>query len=142
MGGPGGGMMPGMGGMGGGGRPQPTTEHERKAARLMDLIITAVEPSSWQDTGGFGTISEYEGLIVVNHNARTHKKIENVLSMLRQSAGLPENGVMPGGGMMGGMGSGMMSPGGLPSIFGGDNSAPPASTFPGAGGGSPPRSSN
>ena len=133
-----GGMMPGMGGMGGGmgprSRPAPTTDHERKAARLMDLIITAVEPNSWQDTGGFGTISEYEGLIVVNHNPRTHKKIENVLSMLRQSAGLPENGVMPGGSMMmGGMESGMMggfggpagggaAPSGIPTLT--PNSSP------------------
>jgi hypothetical protein len=107
----------GMGGLGGRSRPKPTTEHERRADRLMDLIITAVEPASWEGTGGFGTISEYEGLIVVNHNARTHKKIENVLSMLRQAAGMPENGVMPGmGGMrMGGMGAAMegsMMPGG------------------------------
>ena len=96
-------ITPRMGGSGmGRSRPEPQTDHDRKAARLMDLIITAVEPNSWQDTGGFGTISEYEGLIVVNHNPRTHKKIESVLSMLRQSAGLPENGVMPMGmpGMM------------------------------------------
>jgi hypothetical protein len=107
-------MMPGAGMGGGRSRPQPKTDHERRAARLMDLITTAVDPGTWQDTGGFGTISEYEGLIVVNHNARTHKKIENVLSMLRQSAGMPENAVMPGmgHGMMGGMGGAMMGAGG------------------------------
>jgi hypothetical protein len=131
---------------GGSSRPEPTTDHERRAARLMDLIITAVDPGSWQDTGGFGTISEYEGLIVVNHNARTHKKIEHVLSMLRQSAGMPENGVMPGmgRGMMGGMGSGMMgAPSGIPGIFGGGGIPAPAGTAPGgAGGGVPPRSAN
>ncbi len=108
-------MMPGMGGMGGGmgrSRPEPTTDHERRAARLMDLIVTAVDPGSWQDTGGFGTISEYEGLIVVNHNARTHKKIDHVLSMLRQAAGMPENGMPPGMGMgMMGMSGDMMGMG-------------------------------
>ncbi|HUE69966.1 MAG TPA: permease prefix domain 1-containing protein [Pirellulaceae bacterium] len=132
MGGPG--MMPGGGGMGGRSRPQPTTDHERKAARLMDLIITAVEPNSWQDTGGFGTISEYEGLIVVNHNARTHKKIENVLSMLRQAAGMPEGHAMPGmGGMMDGMmGSGMGGSGSGPAF--GRGAVPRG---PDAGGGEP-----
>lgn len=101
-----GGMIPGMGGMAmgmGGGRPEPTTDHERRAARLMNLITTAVDPQSWQEMGGFGTISEYEGLIVVNHSARTHKKIENVLTMLRESAGLP---VPPRGGPVAGMGAG------------------------------------
>ena len=64
----------------------------------MHLITTAVKPDSWQDMGGFGTISEYKGLIVINHNARTHKEVENVLKMLREAAGLPESG--PVGGMM------------------------------------------
>lgn len=125
-----GGGMPGMGGgmaMGGGGmmasKPEPQTDHERRAARLMNLITTAVDPGTWQDTGGFGTISEYEGLIVVNHNARTHKKIENVLSMLRQAAGMPMGPSMAGmGGMMGGMGgmgSGMMMGGGGGGFGGG-----------------------
>ena len=104
-------MMPGgaggMGGMmGGGGGMQPAapmSEEEQRAARLMSLITTAVKPDSWQDMGGYGTISEYKGLIVINHNARTHKEVENVLTMLREAAGLPVGG-MPGG---------MMMPGGL-----------------------------
>lgn len=104
-------------------KPEPQTDHERRAARLMNLITTAVDPGTWQDTGGFGTISEYEGLIVVNHNARTHKKIENVLSMLRQAAGMPMGPSMAGmGGMMGGMGgmgSGMMMGGGGGGFGGG-----------------------
>ena len=159
------GMMPGMGGgmgamMGGGmggmamgmgaGRPEPKTDHERRAARLMDLITTAVDPQTWQQMGGFGTISEYEGLIVVNHSARTHKKIENVLTMLRESAGLPvpprggpvagmgAGGGMrmegfPGGGFGGGFGAG--GGGGFPGGFGGGagggaSSAPPAPRSP------------
>lgn len=120
-----GGMMPGMGGGGMGGmssRPAPTTDHERRAARLMDLITTAVDPASWQNTGGFGTISEYEGMIVVSHNPRTHKKIDNVLTMLRQSAGLPQMPQMSRMGGMGDMGGGMgaMMEGGA---FGGRSSS-------------------
>lgn len=110
----GGGM--GGGGMGGGsgGPAAPRTDEEIRAERLMLLITTAVKPDSWQDMGGFGTISEYKGLIVINHNARTHKEVENVLKMLREAAGLPDSG--PAGGMMRPMmpGGGMPPPGGLP----------------------------
>jgi hypothetical protein len=108
MGAGGGGMGGGgMGGMAGGGGPSPPrTDEEIRAERLMHLITTAVKPDSWQDMGGFGTISEYKGLIVINHNARTHKEVENVLKMLREAAGLPDSG--PKGGMMGPM----MMPGG------------------------------
>ena len=167
------GMMPGMAGgmggmMGGGmggmamgmgaGRPEPKTDHERRAARLMNLITTAVDPQSWQEMGGFGTISEYEGLIVVNHSARTHKKIESVLTMLRESAGLPVPlrgapvaGMGPGSGMMmggfggfsrlGGGGGGGGFPGGPSGGFpGGGESGPPGGSgrgFPEGPGGFP-----
>jgi hypothetical protein len=115
-----GGAMGGMGSMMGGdmgmaSRPEPRTDHERRAERLMRLITTAVDPDSWQDTGGFGTISEFEGLIVVNHSARTHKEIEKVLTMLREAAGLPldaQGGSMGGAGMMGGFGGGFGAGGG------------------------------
>ena len=117
---PGGGMggagMGGMGmggGLGGpmGGGPIPRTEEEIAAERLMSLITTAVKPDSWADMGGFGTISEYRGLIVINHNARTHKEVENVLKMLREAAGLPPGG--PEGGLMGGPMPRGAKPGGL-----------------------------
>jgi hypothetical protein len=97
----GGAPMGGAGMMGGGMGMQPgvpMSEEEQRAARLMNLITTAVKTDSWQDMGGFGTISEYKGLIVVSHNARTHKEVENVLKMLREAAGLPPGG--PVGGMM------------------------------------------
>ena len=101
----------GLGGTGGGngGPAAPRTDEELRAERLMLLITTAVKPDSWQDMGGFGTISEYKGLIVINHNARTHKEVENVLKMLREAAGLPESG--PVGGMMMPMSGGGPAPG-------------------------------
>ncbi len=94
------GAMPGGGfGMEAGGMNRPQTEEEIRAERLMHLITTAVKPDSWEDMGGFGTISEYKGLIVINHNARTHKEVEKVLSMLREAAGtlLPQGFMMPSG---------------------------------------------
>jgi len=123
------GMMPGMpggvgmpsGGMGNGGPAPPRTDEEIRAERLMHLITTAVKPDSWQDMGGFGTISEYKGLIVINHNARTHKEVEKVLTMLREAAGLPQGGPMMGqiGDMMGAPGPGFIAPGGGPPGAGG-----------------------
>lgn len=100
-GGMGGGMQGGMGGsmMGGlggsvGGEPQrrqrPLTAEELKAEQLMNIVTTAVDPDSWQEMGGIGTIGEYNGLIVVRQTARTHTKVEKVLDMLREAANLPK----------------------------------------------------
>lgn len=82
----GGGAFGGMG-MGSGGGIE-LTEAEQRAESLKDLIQTAVKPNSWSQVGGIGTISEYNGLIVINHDAKTHKQVENVLKMLREAAGL------------------------------------------------------
>ena len=92
---PGGGGLGGMmGGMGmdphGGGRPQ--SEHEKHADALIDLITTNVDPEAWSDVGGPSSISAYHGLIVVTTTAPTHKKVERVLDMLREAAGLEVGG--------------------------------------------------
>lgn len=87
-------LAQGFGGVAGGGlggemQPQiPLSEHEMRAERLISLITTNVNPQSWTDAGGAGSISEYHGLIVVTQTAQTHKKVEQVLNMLRQAADL------------------------------------------------------
>jgi hypothetical protein len=84
-------MGEGMGGGGfGGGEMGALTESQQRAESLKQLIQTAVKPSSWSEVGGIGTISEYNGLIVINHDAKTHKQVENVLKMLREAAGLEQ----------------------------------------------------
>lgn len=80
----------GLGGGGLGGDGMPLTEAERRAESLKKLISTAVKPESWSDVGGLGTISEYNGLIVVNHTPKVHQKIEDVLKMVREAAGLEQ----------------------------------------------------
>jgi hypothetical protein len=45
-----------------------------------------INQASWQTAGGVGAIAEYNGLIVVNHNARVHAQVEQLLEMLRQAA--------------------------------------------------------
>jgi hypothetical protein len=83
------------GGMGGGvSAPQekdddrPVSEHDVRAERLMQIIITNVDMDSWRDIGGPGTISEYNGLIVVTQTNWVHRKVEHVFDMLREAAGL------------------------------------------------------
>jgi hypothetical protein len=89
IGGGGGGFGGGFGGEGMGGGPMiPLTEAQQRAESLKRLLQTAVKPASWSDVGGIGTISEYNGLIVINHDAKTHQQVENVLKMLREAAGL------------------------------------------------------
>ncbi len=84
---PGGDMMGDMAGGQGVGRPQrPLSEQDVKAEQLMEILTTAVDPQSWSEQGGPGTIGQYNGLIVVSQSARTHTKVEKVLDMLREAA--------------------------------------------------------
>jgi hypothetical protein len=73
------------------------SEHERRAQQLMAIITTNVGPQSWQgkvingvEHSPPGSITEFNGLIVVTQTAHAHKQIEHVLNMLRQAAGLEE----------------------------------------------------
>jgi hypothetical protein len=86
-----GGMSPGGMGFDGGQAQRPMSEQDLKAEQLMNIVTTAVDPDSWSDVGGSGTIGQYNGLIVVSQSARTHAKIEKVLDMLREAGGLPKN---------------------------------------------------
>ena len=55
---------------------------------LIDLLTTTVEPQTWDDVGGDGSVAVYNGLLVVRQTPKTHQKVERVLNMLRESAGL------------------------------------------------------
>lgn len=79
---------PGAGGHVGGEGVGMVTEHDLRADRLIGVIVTSVDPDSWVDMGGSGSISEFGGLVVISQSARTHNKVERVLDMLREAAGL------------------------------------------------------
>lgn len=64
------------------------SEHDVRATRLLTLIEANVDSSSWNSVGGPGEISEFNGLVVVTQIAQTHDKVERLLDMLRQAAGL------------------------------------------------------
>lgn len=79
--------MPGMGGMPGAAVPEssapPLVENSDE---LIQLIQTTVSPEHWQDAGGQGSIGAYPGgLLVVNQNGQAHRRIENLLNMMRQA---------------------------------------------------------
>jgi general secretion pathway protein D len=53
---------------------------------LITLIQTTLEPDSWQPAGGHGSIEPYHGgLLVINQNGQTHRRIEKLLNMMRQA---------------------------------------------------------
>ena len=86
FGGGGGGGM-GMGGMGGGYGGDvmgPLSDEDA----LIGLLTATVEPQSWDEVGGDGSLAMYNGLLVVRQTPKTHQKVERVLNMLRESAGL------------------------------------------------------
>lgn len=73
---------------GGAGAAKPRSDEEEDADALISLITTNVDPDQWDEVGGPGSISTYHGLIVVTQTAQIHKKVERVLDMLREAAGL------------------------------------------------------
>ena len=54
---------------------------------LISVISTTVLPESWTEQGGPGSVAAYHGgLLVVNHHAKAHQKIDQLLKMLREAS--------------------------------------------------------
>ena len=70
----------GMGGMGGGGFGLVRQTHS-----LAVLIATTIDPESWDDAGGNGSIVQYHELLVVKNSQTVHGKIKVLLEMMRAS---------------------------------------------------------
>lgn len=61
---------------------------EVRRTELIDLIQNTVEPDSWFEAGGEGTITIYEGKkLVVYQTRKVHDEIKTLLKMLRKSLG-------------------------------------------------------
>lgn len=54
---------------------------------LIEVITTTIEPESWTDVGGPGSIREFENSasIVVSQTRRAHREIEKLLATLRKA---------------------------------------------------------
>lgn len=86
-----GGATPGSGAEGGvkaakGGEEAPKERELSDAENLIHLITTTVEPDTWDEVGGPGTIAEYKGLLVVSQTWEVHEKVERLLNMLHTAA--------------------------------------------------------
>lgn len=54
-------------------------------SELAQLLMTAVAPESWSDTGGHGTIIPYQEGLLVRQNQRIHHQINELLNQLAKS---------------------------------------------------------
>ena len=59
---------------------------------LIDLITSTVDPDSWDEFGGEGSIQEFprgqRGLVVISNTFRIQKQIDGLLDALRRTSGL------------------------------------------------------
>ena len=67
---------------------------------LIELITTTVEPDSWDEVGGPGTIAEYPGAgaLAISQTTEIHEQVEKVLAALRrvkQIQGIPALATLP-----------------------------------------------
>ena len=53
---------------------------------LIELITTTIEPDSWEDVGGAGTIKEFRGnlSLVISATQQVHEQIRDLLEQLRR----------------------------------------------------------
>ena len=90
-----GGGQTGAGGFGSGG-PGGKDAQQREpsdADNLIEVITTTVNPDTWDEVGGPGTIAEYKGLLLVTQTGDIHHEVERLLNMLHQAAGIKEQRV-------------------------------------------------
>lgn len=66
--------------------PDKALRGEHDYDTLIDTITTTVDPDSWDEVGGPGTIAEYPGAgaLVISQTAEIHEQVEKVLSALRR----------------------------------------------------------
>src|SRR5262245_42050126 len=71
----------------------------RQTRSLAQVIATTIDPASWDNNGGNGSIVQYHELLVVKNSQAVHGKIKALLEMMRASAReMPEDhgeGVIP-----------------------------------------------
>ncbi len=55
---------------------------------LINVISSTVEPESWQEVGGPGSIEPHDGMLIVNQTEAVHKKIAQLLDEMRNTSQL------------------------------------------------------
>jgi hypothetical protein len=49
---------------------------------LIDVITTSIAPPSWSEQGGPGTISEYDGLLVISQTNQVHSQVAELIGQI------------------------------------------------------------
>jgi hypothetical protein len=80
LGGGGLGEIPGLEG----GLMPPTPEQQ-----LIRVITGTIEPDSWSEMGGPGSIQSINGLIVINHTRDVHDQVKHLLQLLEEAMDEP-----------------------------------------------------
>jgi hypothetical protein len=80
-------------GIAGGTSEAPAPSEISDAENLINVITTVIDAEMWVDVGGPSAIAEYKGLLTVATTQETHQKVERLLNMLHQAAGLKEQRV-------------------------------------------------
>lgn len=89
------------GGFGGGGQPAADAHRAAAAtsmagAALIGVLQSATQPAQWMNNDGQGgSMSEFDGVIVVRHHQAVHRKIEDVLAKLRKVKRGPQVALQP-----------------------------------------------
>lgn len=58
--------------------------------QLCSLVRAAVEPDSWSEYGGPGTIEEFAGLLVVQHRPEVRRQVRHVLAVVQNQLQQPQ----------------------------------------------------
>lgn len=85
---------------GGQGQPIGTEEIVRefemdRVGYLQDLIQRTIAPNTWAPDGCPGSLSYYEGLLVVVHTAKAHQELADLLAAMRQALAARPAGSQP-----------------------------------------------
>jgi hypothetical protein len=71
-----------MGGLGAGAACVARTY---RASSLAEVVVATIEPSSWNEASGSGSIVEYNGLLIVDNKRSVHERLRKLLQMMRAS---------------------------------------------------------
>lgn len=55
------------------------------ALHLIQIIQNTVDADTWSQYGGPGAIAEFNGMLIVNQNDRTHRRVDSLLQMMREA---------------------------------------------------------
>jgi hypothetical protein len=74
-----------------GGEMKPQTKSKSQIDDLVGLIESTIQPDSWMTLGGYGSISNFQGILVVRQNPKVQLQIEKLLAEIRQTKTLQQS---------------------------------------------------